>query len=128
MREFSIYWLNAESAKLMRQQWKESGAPLGNSYYWIQYKNGSTVVFDESYDKDHLPLLTLNDVLYVSTWFSAEHGGYGDVFINERLSHNEVQDIITSELYDEDWNMFYDKINFHKLFPYEEYEPFRNYE
>lgn len=69
MKEFSIYWLDAESAKQMRQEWKEVGAPLGNSYYWIQYKNGSSVVFDHSYDEDYLPLLTLNDVLYVSTWF-----------------------------------------------------------
>ena len=124
MKEFTFYWLDAERAKALRDEWRQAGAPLGNSYYWIQYKDGSVVVFDHSYNEDKIPSLNLNDVLFISDWFAAERGGYGECYINPRLSHEQIQDIITGELYDEDGNYYYDTVNSEKSFPLKQFEPF----
>lgn len=110
MREIKFYPLNKEYTRIIREQWKETGAPLGNSYYWIQYKDGSVIVFDHSYDEEKLPSLDISKIAYISDWFAAERGGYAEVYINERLLHNTIQEIITDELYDEDGNYVYNKV------------------
>ncbi len=113
-----VYWLDSEQARIIKQMWREVGKPLGNDYYYIAYKNGGIVVYDRSYDEDSLPSLNLNNVLYVSTWFSPD----AEVFINPKLSHEQVEEIIRGELYDEDGNIYYQYIEFARNFPYWEYE------
>lgn len=98
--------------------WRDVGTPLGNDYYYIVYKDGRVVVFDQSYDEDSLPSLDLNKVLYISTWFKP----YAEVYINPKLSRDQVAEILREEIYDEDGNAYYNAIEFSRDFPYWKYE------
>ena len=122
MKDIKFGWLTKEITSSMRDSWRNIGVPSGNDYYWIQYKNGRTVVYDNSYDEEKLPSLNISNILYISTWFAGERYGYAECFINPNLSHAAVQEIITNELYDEDGCDYYNNIEFFSNFPYGEFE------
>ena len=121
VKEIKFGWLDRTVTDFYREQMR-NGTPLNNDYYYIQYKDGSVVVFDRGYDEDKLPSLNIRNILYISTWFAGEAYGFAECFINPNLPHDTVQDIIDNELYDEDGNILYPKIIFRSDFPCDDYE------
>ena len=117
MRELRIGWLTRD----VTQQLKEGAYAFpDNSYIWIQYRDGSIGLIDMSWD-GIMPSFNISKILYITTWWQSQVGGYAELWLNPRLTKRQIEEIITDALYDEDGSGFYNKIEFDRDFDFMEY-------
>ena len=113
-KTINIGYLTKYVLDTMRELMQNGGIVRGdNSYFWVQYKDGSIFVLDQSWGGEKPPSMNMNDMLFVETWFYP----YAELYINPRLGWKTTKQILKDSLYDEDGCLYYQYIDINRDFP-----------